>query len=405
MSSFSDEKLNRILEEALNEHFEKEKNNIRQEEEDENTAISGDINEEEKDEEGKDEEEKDEEEKDEEEKDEEDDVLSFTNIEDFINSSIKWIFLSGKGGVGKTTCSSAVGIKCSQNLLKDNKKVLIVSTDPAHNLSDSFNQQFNDQPTLVDPFENLYCMEYDNKVGIQKAQKEFLEKINQNKLHNFNMSQFNEMGDFFQNMPGIDEALGFLSLTREIKKMDFDMVIFDTAPTGHTSKLLSYPQMLKKHYTNMINRPMGQMFQMFMKNSIRNGNDKITEMVQRVDELNEKLCDPKHTSFICIGIPEFLSVYENERFIHDLFELNINVSGVIINQIIDEKQCVNDFWKNRKVMQDKYVNLINDLYKDDFFITYTELEDEEIRGVEKLTTFSDKLFQKENIIMSGPSYE
>lgn len=384
MSSFNDEKLNNILEEALNEHFQKEMNTEQVENKETNKETNGEKNEE---------------------TNEEENVLSFTNIEDFVNSSIKWVFLSGKGGVGKTTCSSAVGIKCSQRLLKDNKKVLIVSTDPAHNLSDSFNQKFNEKPTLVEPFENLYCMEYDNKMGIQQAQKEFLEKMNQNKLHNFNMAQFNEMGDFFQNMPGIDEALGFLSLTREIKKMDFDMVIFDTAPTGHTSKLLSYPQMLKKHYTNMINRPMGQMFQMFMKSSVRNGNDKITEMVQRVDELNEKLCDPAHTSFICIGIPEFLSVYENERFIHDLFELNINVSGIIINQIIDEKQCVNDFWKNRKTMQDKYVNLINDLYKNDFFITYTELEDEEIRGVEKLKGFSEKLFKKENIIMSGPSYE
>ena len=389
MTSFNDEQLNNILEEALNDHFQQEnsekegmkevKDNIEiidSKEVEDNTEIV----------------------------DDEDQLETFKNISDFVNSSIKWIFLSGKGGVGKTTCSSAVGIKCSQKLKDTNKKILIVSTDPAHNLSDSFNQKFNDQPKLVEGFENLYCMEYDNKAGIQKAQKEFIDKINKNKLHNFNMDQFNEMGDFFQNMPGIDEALGFLSLTKEIKKMDFDMVIFDTAPTGHTSKLLSYPQILKKHYEKMINRPMGQMFQMFMKSSIRNGNDKITEMVQRVDELNEKLCDPKHTSFICVGIPEFLSVYENERFIHDLFELNINVSGVIINQIIDSDQCVNDFWKNRKIMQDKYVNLINDLYKSDFFITYTELEDEEIRGVNKLKSFSDKLFKNENTIMSGPTY-
>lgn len=375
MTSFDDDKLNNILEEALNEHFQKEKE-IEKERLEDNIELE-----------------------------DEEQLETFKNINDFINSSIKWIFLSGKGGVGKTTCSSAVGIKCSHKLKIQNKKVLIVSTDPAHNLSDSFNQKFNDQPKQVEGFENLYCMEYDNKVGIQKAQKEFIEKINQNKLHNFNMDQFNEMGDFFQNMPGIDEALGFLSLTREIKKMDFDMVIFDTAPTGHTSKLLSYPQILKKHYEKMINRPMGQMFQMFMKSSIKNGNDKLTEMVQRVDELNEKLCDPKHTSFICVGIPEFLSVYENERFIHDLFELNINVSGVIINQIIDSKQCVNDFWKNRKIMQDKYVNLINDLYKTDFFITYTELEDEEIRGCAKLQSFSDKLFKSDKTIMSGPSYK
>ena len=371
MTSFNNEDLDKILEEAINEHVINEKIDCVKEKEEE----------------------------------EEEEIESFKNIDEFVNSSIKWIFISGKGGVGKTTCSSAVGIKCSQKMKKNNKKVLIVSTDPAHNLSDSFNQQFNEKPTLVDSFENLYCMEYDNKTGIQKAQKEFAEKINQNKINNFNMDQFNEMGDFFQNMPGIDEALGFMSLTREIQKMDFDMVIFDTAPTGHTSKLLSYPQILKKHYEKMINRPMGQMFQMFMRNSIKNGNDKVAGMVQRVDELNKKLCDPTHTSFICVGIPEFLSVYENERFIHDLFDLNINVSGIIINQLIEEKQCINDFWKNRKAMQDKYVTLINELYNSDFFITNTELQDEEIRGVTKLKIFSDKLFDNKKQIMSGPSYE
>ena len=220
MTSFNDEKLNSILEEALNEHLQTENNQNDKKEIDgiNNIEHETEINETDIDEE---------------------DQYIFKNIEDFIDSSVKWIFLSGKGGVGKTTCSSAVGIKCSHKFVDKNKKVLIVSTDPAHNLSDSFNQKFNDQPKLVEGFENLYCMEYDNKAGIQKAQKDFIDKINKNKLHNFNMDQFNEMGDFFQNMPGIDEALGFLSLTKEIKKMDFEMVIFDTAPTGHTSKLLS----------------------------------------------------------------------------------------------------------------------------------------------------------------------
>merc|ERR1711871_1303250 len=346
MSSFEDKQLNDILEEALNEHFQEQekkpliKNNS---EEIENSESLQENTGEDLESENSD--------------FENDKLIKFDNIENFINSDIKWVFLSGKGGVGKTTCSSAIGIKYSQKLESENKKVLIVSTDPAHNLSDSFNQKFNEKPTLVQNFTNLYCMEYDNKIGIQKAQKEFIEKINQNKLHNFNMDQFNEMGSFFQSMPGIDEALGFLSLTKEIKKMDFDVVVFDTAPTGHTSKLLSYPQILKKSYDNMINRPMGQMFRMFMQNSIKNGNDKITEMVKRVDELNEKLCDPQHTTFLCVGIPEFLTVYENERFIHQLFEMNINVSGIIINQIIEEQHCVNDFWKNRKKMQDKYIDL------------------------------------------------
>ena len=396
MSSFEDKQLNDILEEALNEHFQEQekkpliKNNS--EEIENSESLQENKGEEDLESENSD--------------FENDKLIKFDNIENFINSDIKWVFLSGKGGVGKTTCSSAIGIKYSQKLESENKKVLIVSTDPAHNLSDSFNQKFNEKPTLVQNFTNLYCMEYDNKIGIQKAQKEFMEKINKNKLHNFNMDQFNEMGSFFQSMPGIDEALGFLSLTKEIKKMDFDVVVFDTAPTGHTSKLLSYPQILKKSYDNMINRPMGQMFRMFMQNSIKNGNDKITEMVKRVDELNEKLCDPQHTTFLCVGIPEFLSVYENERFIHQLFEMNINVSGIIINQIIEEQHCVNDFWKNRKKMQDKYIDLINSLYNSDFFITYTSLEDEEIRGYNKLIDFSSKLFENENENeMQGPSFK
>ena len=243
-------------------------------------------------------------------------------------------------------------------------------------------------------------MEYDNKKGIKKTQTEFMENMNKSK--NINMNDFNDIGSFFQNMPGIDEAFGFLSLTKEIKKMDYEVVIFDTAPTGHTSKLLSYPQLLKESYDKMINKPMGQMFKMFMTSSVQNGNNKIIEMIERLNDLNYKLCDPKHTTFICIGIPEFLSVYENERFIQQLFEMNINVSGIIINQLIEKENCVDDFWKNRKKMQDKYIDLIHNLYSSDFFITCSYLEDGEIRGNEKLTAFSNKLLETKQ--MSGPSF-
>ena len=168
MSSLTDEKLNDILEEALNDHFKKGQNN----EQEINEEINNDKIEIDNDKSTNNEEEVNSDQStDNEEDNEEENVLSFKNIDDFISSGIKWIFLSGKGGVGKTTCSSSVGIKCSQKLLTENKKVLIVSTDPAHNLSDSFNQKFNETPKLVESFENLYCMEYDNKIGIKKHNK------------------------------------------------------------------------------------------------------------------------------------------------------------------------------------------------------------------------------------------
>lgn len=157
-----------------------------------------------------------------------------TNLNKLIeNESLNWIFVGGKGGVGKTTTSCSIAVQLS----KRRESVLLLSTDPAHNTSDAFNQKFTNQPTLINSFDNLYCMEIDTNYSENTAfklnKKEMFDNILPELLHSF---------------PGIDEALCFAELMQSIKNMKYSVIVFDTAPTGHTLRLLAFPDLLKKSF-------------------------------------------------------------------------------------------------------------------------------------------------------------
>ncbi|KAJ9171312.1 hypothetical protein P3X46_014699 [Hevea brasiliensis] len=302
---------------------------------------------------------------------------SVRNILD--QETLKWVFVGGKGGVGKTTCSSILSVL----LARVRSSVLIISTDPAHNLSDAFQQRFTKTPTLVNGFNNLYAMEVDPNVE------------NEDVGGNDGMdSVFSELANA---IPGIDEAMSFAEMLKLVQTMDYSVIVFDTAPTGHTLRLLQFPSTLEKGLQKMMSLKSkfgGLLSQMTRVFGIDDefGEDallgRLEGMKDVIERVNMQFKDPDLTTFVCVCIPEFLSLYETERLVQELTKFEIDTHNIIINQVLyDEEDVESKLLKARMRMQQKYMDQFYMLY-DDFNITKLPLLPEEVTGVEALKAFS-----------------
>ncbi|KAI3385036.1 hypothetical protein SNEBB_005684 [Seison nebaliae] len=321
------------------------------------------------------------------------------NLNDIIEKkSLKWIFVGGKGGVGKTTCSSSLAIQ----IAKVRDKVLILSTDPAHNISDAFGQKFSKRPTLVKGFDNLYAMEIDPTGGMNELPEEFLSSENNEsgQPNIFNLSK-TVMKDFFNSFPGIDEAMSFSEVMKLVKSLDFSCVVFDTAPTGHTLRFLSFPSVIEKGLSKLLQLkgqfgPMlSQMGTLFGFNDLDTNMlaSRLEESYETVKQLNSQFQNKAQTTFVCVCIAEFLSVYETERLVQELIRYKIEANHIIVNQLIGNENgsftpC--EMCKSRYELQNNYLQQIDELY-DEFHVVKIPLQKREVRGIEFLKDFSQYL--------------
>jgi len=329
--------------------------------------------------------------------------------------TLQWVFVGGKGGVGKTTTSCCLGAQ----LAKSRKKVLIVSTDPAHNLSDAFCQKVGREPTPITGFDNLCAMEIDANQDMDEMQRQIEEEDDQ-----ASGGISNIMGELSNSIPGIDEAMSFSELMKQVQGLDFDVVVFDTAPTGHTLRLLSFPTIMERALGKVMELKdrfgglIGQATSALMGGA---GNPaqaqdallgRLEETRSVINKVNDAFQDPTLTTFVCVCIPEFLSIYETERLVQELSKYGIDSHNIVVNQVLFPEKDAEELgeWYDahkdglpkeaqeicgkmmaRKKMQDKYIGQCFDLYGEDFHVVLMPILDHEVRGVDKLKDFSELL--------------
>ncbi|THH12166.1 hypothetical protein EW145_g175 [Phellinidium pouzarii] len=310
--------------------------------------------------------------------------------------TLKWIFC-GMSCHPSSLCSftySPVHINRRKGRCWEDNYVLFsrdpARLNPAHNLSDAFGQKFSKDATKVNGFDNLFAMEIDPTGSLQ----EMIEQSDQNGM----------MGSMMQDLafaiPGVDEAMGFAEIMKHVKSMEFSVIVFDTAPTGHTLRFLSFPSVLEKALGKLSTLgsrfgPMINQMSSMMGGQPGTQEDmfaKLDSMRAVISEVNSQFKDPEKTTFVCVCISEFLSLYETERLVQELTSYEIDTHNIIVNQLLFPKKESNcEHCQVRYKMQQKYLNEAHELYDEFFHIVRLPLLTEEVRGPEKLKDFSKML--------------
>jgi arsenite-transporting ATPase len=276
----------------------------------------------------------------------------------------RYLFFSGKGGVGKTTMACATAVQEADIGLR----TLIVTTDPASNLADVFEQPIGHQVTPITGVPNLWAMEIDP----DKATEEYRERI---------------LGPFRELMP--EDVIKVLEeqfrspCTTEIASFDrfvdfmdgseFDLVIFDTAPTGHTIRLLELPVDWSK----------------FISDSAKGAGQTCLGPVQAIQESKDKydravalLRDPQRTRFVFVLQPEQTAIFETERSAAELRRIGVESQELIVNGLLPSEVCEQPLFRKRYEMQQRRLTEI----RKRFFLPAREvlLQNGEVKGVKSL---------------------
>ena len=251
----------------------------------------------------------------------------------------EYVLYGGKGGVGKTTMAAATALASA----RDGTATLVVSTDPAHSLSDTLDTDVPPEPGQIREDIPLYAAEIDPEDALAEGPFAGGGDDGGNPLAGlFGGDAANPLGG---SMPGSDEAAAVRLLLEYMDDPRFERVVVDTAPTGHTLRLLELPEMLDSMVGKILTlrEKMGGMMEGLLGGADEEeGIDSLREFADRIEQFRAVLRDPAKTDFRVVLVPEELSVRESERLLDRLEQFGVPAGTVVVNRVMQDPGEVAD---------------------------------------------------------------
>jgi arsenite-transporting ATPase len=299
---------------------------------------------------------------------------------------MKFLFFGGKGGVGKTVMAGVTALHFAQQ----GRRVMLASTNPVHSLSGLLDQNVHGAPTAVNGVERLWACEIDTRETIERSKQDIKQKIR----WFLKFAEISTQADSFVESatmnPAFEESAMFENMVDMMFKNEYDVYVFDTAPTANARRLLG----MSKVYSLWVNKMMksreeAQSLRELLSFTKKKEQDPLMEYLinfrERIGHARELLTDEAQTAFFFVTLPEALPIAVIKRFIQWFRDFGIPVGGVVVNMLIDKQQVdanTPEFVRNRVAMQESYMA---EIWRDfDNVRALVPLFDNEVRGVESL---------------------
>ncbi|WIV68401.1 ArsA family ATPase [Natrialbaceae archaeon AArc-T1-2] len=306
------------------------------------------------------------------------------------------IFYGGKGGVGKTTCAAATGLA----LADAGRETLVVSTDPAHSLSDAFEIDLGSDPSRIRP--GLQAVEIDTDSRADRYERIATALASDLRSAGIRLADEDVERIFAAGTPAGGDELAALDLLVEYVDADaWEVVVFDTAPTGHTLRLFDLPDVMGRtlETTRSLRgqvRRIGDTARRMTLGPLSyvsgrdDDADDLEHLQARMERARALMVDPDRTEFRIVTVPERMAIAESERLLERLREASVSVRTIVVNRVLEDPGEDCSRCRSRTKRHERRVAEIRETVPDLEVVTLPETE-REVHGLETLSVISDRL--------------